>query len=159
MTLEYAQMKPVLNPDPVSRLKSTILSCSVAAILLGTASLVSAASANSDAVVQNTGNVTYVSGGVGLESLDQLSSIARDFNLKLVFALNSGAYLSGVQVAIVDRKGQTIIDATSDGPWFMAELPAGSYQVIATVAGKAEKRQVTVSPSQLKTVDFRWASE
>lgn len=152
-------MKPVLNPNPVSRLKSTIFSCSVAAILLGAASLASAASTNSDAVVQNTGNVAYVSGGVGQESLDQLSSIARDFNLKLVFALNSGAYLSGVQVAIVDRKGQTVIDATSDGPWFMARLPVGSYQVIATVAGKAEKRQVTVSPSQLKTVDLRWASE
>jgi len=150
-------MKPTSNP--VSRLRSTILSCSVAAILLGAASFANAASANSDAVVQNTGNVTYVSGGVGLESLDQLSSIARDFNLKLVFALNSGAYLSGVQVAIVDRKGQTVVDTTSDGPWFMAKLPAGSYQVIATVAGKAEKRQVSVGTSGLKTVNLRWASE
>jgi len=150
-------MKPTSNP--VSRLRSTILSCSVAAILLGTASFANAASANSDAVVQNAGNVAYVSGGVGLESLDQLSSIARDFNLKLVFALNSGAYLSGVQVAIVDRKGQTVVDTTSDGPWFMAKLPAGSYQVIATVAGKAEKRQVSVGSSGLKTVNLRWASE
>jgi hypothetical protein len=150
-------MKPTSNP--VSRLRSTILSCSVAAILLGTASFANAASANSDAVVQNAGNVAYVSGGVGLESLDQLSSIARDFNLKLVFALNSGAYLSGVQVAIVDRKGQTVVDTTSDGPWFMAKLPAGSYQVIATVAGKAEKRQVSVGTSGLKTVNLRWASE
>ena len=150
-------MKPTSNP--VSRLRSTILSCSVAAILLGAASFANAASANSDAVVQNAGNVAYVSGGVGLESLDQLSSIARDFNLKLVFALNSGAYLSGVQVAIVDRKGQTVVDTTSDGPWFMAKLPAGSYQVIATVAGKAEKRQVSVGTSGLKTVNLRWASE
>ena len=150
-------MKPTSNP--VSRLRSTILSCSVAAILLGTASFANAASANSDAVVQNAGNVAYVSGGVGLESLDQLSSIARDFNLKLVFALNSGAYLSGVQVAIVDRKGQTVVDTTSDGPWFMAKLPAGNYQVIATVAGKAEKRQVSVGTSGLKTVNLRWASE
>jgi hypothetical protein len=157
MTLEYVQMKPISNS--VSRLRSTILSCSVAAVFLGAASFANAASANSDAAVQNAGNVTYVSGGVGLESLDQLSSISRDFNLKLVFALNSGAYLSGVQVAIIDRKGQTVIDTTSDGPWFMAKLPAGNYQVIATVAGKAEKRQVTVGSSQLKTVNLRWASE
>ena len=146
-------MKPIFN------MRSTILSCGVAAIFLGAASLATTASANSDAVVQNTGNVSYVSGGVGLESLDQLSSIARDFNLKLVFALNSGAYLSGVQVAIVDRKGQTVVDTTSDGPWFMAKLPAGSYQVVATVAGKAEKRQVTVGSSGLKTINLRWASE
>lgn len=144
---------------PVSSIKSTILSFGVAAILLGTASLATPARANSDAVVQNAGNVTYVSGGVGLESLDELASMSRDFNLKLVFALNSGAYLSGVQVEVVDRKGQTIVDATSDGPWFMAKLPAGSYQVIATVAGKAEKRQVSVGSSGLKTVNLRWATE
>jgi len=153
MTMEYAQMKSIFS------MKSTLLSYSIAAVLLGTASFANAASANSDAVVQSSGNVAYVSGGVGLESLDQLSSISRDFNLKLVFALTSGAYLSGVQVAIIDRKGQTIVDATSDGPWFMAKLPAGNYQIIATVAGKAEKRQVTLGTSQLKTVDLRWASE
>ena len=140
----------------ISSMRSTLISYSVAAIFLGAASL---ASADNSAVVQNTGNVTYVSGGVGLESLDQLSSMSRDFNLKLVFALNSGAYLSGVQVAIVDRKGQTIVDATSDGPWFMAKLPVGNYQIIATVAGKAEKRQVTVGSSGLKTINLRWASE
>src|ERR1035437_1199244 len=144
---------------PISGMKRTFLSYSIAAIFLGSAALDSFASANSDAVVQSTGNVTYVSGGVGLESLDQLSSIAKDFNLKLIFALNSGAYLSAVQVAIVDAKGKTLVDTTSDGPWFMTKLPAGNYQVIATVAGKAEKRQITVSTSQLKTVDFRWQSE
>jgi len=141
---------------PIFSMNSTILSYGVAAIFLGAASM---ASADNDAVVQSAGNVTYVSGGVGLESLDQLSSIARDFNLKLVFALNSGAYLSGVQVEIADSKGTTVVDAMSDGPWFMAKLPTGSYRVMATVAGKTEKRQVTVGPSQLKTVDFRWASE
>ena len=151
--LEYTQMKPI------SGMKRSVLSCSVAAIFFGVASLATVASASNEAIVQSVGNVTYVSGGVGLESLDQLSSIAKDFNLKLVFALNSGAYLSAVQVAIVDAKGKTIVDTTSDGPWFMTKLPAGNYQVVATVAGKAEKRQITVSTSQLKTVDFRWQSE
>lgn len=141
-------------------MKSSVLSYSAVAVFLAAASLVPVARAdNNDAVVQSAGNVTFVSGGVGQESLDQLSSIARDFNLKLVFALNSGSYLSGVQVAIADSKGTTVVDAMSDGPWFMAKLPTGSYRVMATVAGKTEKRQVTVGPSQLKTVDFRWASE
>jgi len=140
-------------------MKRTALSFSLAAVFLCGTLLVTEAKADGQAVVQSAGNVTYVSGGVGLESLDQLSSMSRDFNLKLVFALNSGAYLSGVQVAIIDAKGKTMVDSTSDGPWFMAKLPSGSYQVIATVAGKAEKRQVTVGSTQLKTIDFRWASE
>ena len=144
---------------PISGMKRTFLSYSIAAIFLGSAALDSFASANSDAVVQNAGNVTYVSGGVGLESLDQLSSIAKEFNLKLLFALNSGAYLSGVQVVIVDAKGKTVLDTTSDGPWFMTKLPVGNYKIVATLAGKAEMRKIAVGAAKLSTIDFRWASE
>ena len=143
----------------ISGTRKTLLSYALAAALLGAASLAANAAADNAAVVQNAGSVTYVSGGVGLESQGQLSSMSRDFNLKLVFALNSGAYLSGVEIAIVDSKGKAVVDTTSDGPWFMVKLPAGSYRVVATVAGKSEKRQVAVAATGLKTIDFRWASE
>jgi hypothetical protein len=36
---------------------------------------------------------------VGTESIDRLGSLARDFNLKLLFAMTSGVYVSGVRVA------------------------------------------------------------
>jgi hypothetical protein len=112
-----------------------------------------------DAVVQTSRGITYVSGGVGTESLDRLNGLARDFNLKLVFALQSGSYVADVKVAIADAAGKALLDATSDGPWFLARLPAGTYQVVATFGGNAVKRQVSVGAAQLTTVDFRWASE
>ncbi len=142
--------------NPMSNMKHNFIAYSIAAIFLGAASL---ASASNDGVVQTAGSVTYVSGGVGTESLDHLGSIARDFNLKLIFALNSGAYLSGVKVVITDAKGKSMVDTTSEGPWFLAKLPMGNYQVVATVAGKAERRQIAVGATTLRTVDFRWASE
>lgn len=129
------------------------------AILLGAASLVPAASANSDESVQTAGRVSYVSGGVGTDSLDRLSSLARDFNLKLVFALKSGDYVSDVKVTIADAAGKPLLDTTSEGPWFLAKLPAGNYQVAATFGGKAEKRTIAVDAKRLKTLDFRWSSE
>lgn len=138
--------------------KHLLLSCGIATVVLFT-SLSNVARADDDTTVQHSGDVSFVSGGVGQESLDQLNAMSHDFNLKLVFALNSGAYLSGVQVGIVDGKGKTVVDAMSNGPWFMAKLPSGNYQVMATVAGKVEQRRVAVGPSQIKTVDFRWASE
>ena len=130
-----------------------------AAIVLGAASLMLAGNAVSDEIVRASSGVSYVSGGVGSDSIDRLSSLARDFNVKLVFALKSGDYVSDVKVTIADKAGNTVVDAQSDGPWFLARLPAGNYQIVATFAGNAEKRSIAVGAEKLKTVDFRWAAE
>ena len=129
------------------------------AILLGAASFVPAAGPDNDAIVKNTGGVSYVSGGIGKESRDRLDSLTRDFNLKLVFATASGEYVSGVRVAIADAAGKTRLDATSEGPWFLTRLPAGNYQIVATFAGNAVKRQAAIGTAKLTTIDFRWAAE
>lgn len=100
-----------------------------------------------------------MSGGVGTDSTDRLSSLAKDFNLKLVFALKSGDYVSSIKVTIADAAGRQLLDTTSEGPWFLAKLPAGNYQIVATFAGKAEKRTIAVGAGKLRTVDFRWGSE
>jgi hypothetical protein len=153
LTLEHQPMKWIPG------IKSKFLAHSFAAILLGSAALVSAAGPNSDAVVQTAGGVSYVSGGVGEESINRLTSFAGDFNLKLVFALTSGAYVSDVRVAIADKTGRTLLDATSEGPWFLTKLPAGNYQVVATFAGKAVTQHISIGTEKLRTLDFRWATE
>jgi hypothetical protein len=157
MTLEKQHMKRIPG------MKTKTLARALTAILLGIAPLVPAlapvASAESDAVVRTSGGVSYVSGGIGTDSIDRLSSLAAGFNLKLVFATNSGNYVTGVRVAIADAAGKTVLDTTSEGPWFLTKIPPGNYQVVATLAGNAVKRQIAVGASALSTVDFRWASE
>ena len=140
-------------------LKSKSFAHGFAAILLGSALLVPVASAKSDEAVRTAGGVSYVSGGVGTDSIDRLNSLASDFNLKLVFALKAGNYVNGVKVSIADAAGKTLLDTTSEGPWFLAKLPVGNYQVVATFAGKAEKRTIAVGAEKLATIDFRWESE
>ena len=105
---------------------------------------------------REAGGLSYVSGGVGEESLDRMKVLVTDFNLKLVLALNTGDYLSDVRVAIADSKGKTLVDTSSEGPWFLAKLPPGTYQIVATYAGTEVKRQVTVGPERLNTVHLRW---
>jgi len=73
--------------------------------------------------------------------------------------MKSGEYLSGVGVVIADSAGKTLLDTTSEGPWFLARLPAGNYQVVATSGGHAVKRKIAVGAAKLRTVDFRWATE
>ena len=144
---------------PISGIKSKSLVHGFAAILLGITSLAPVASAKYDEIVHTTGGVPYVSGGIGTDSIDRLSSLAGDFNLKLVFALKSGAYVSDVKVVIASAAGKTLVDATTEGPWLLTRLPAGNYQIVATFAGNSVKRQIAVGAAKLKTVDFRWATE
>jgi len=130
-----------------------------AAIALSTATLASISNALGDEMIQNIGPVSYVSGGVGDDSIGRLNALAADFNLKLVFAMKSGDYVSDVKVTIANAAGKTLVDTTSEGPWFLTKLPAGNYQIVATFAGNTEKRTIAVGADKLKTVDFRWSSE
>lgn len=141
-------------------IQNRMISRSFAALLLSSTLILFTGNAiSADATVQTSGGISYVSGGVGDDSIIKLNTLAGQFNLKLVFALQSGNYVSDVQVAIADAKGKTLLDATSAGPWFLAKLPAGNYQIVATFEGKAVKRSVTVGKAKLQTVDFRWAAE
>ncbi len=145
----------------ISDMRNGMFARSFAALLLaGTMLLPMMNNAiSADATVKTTGSIPHVSGGIGEGSLAKMETMARDFNLKLVFALQSGNYVSDVKVVIADAKGKTLLDATSEGPWLLAKLPAGNYQIVATFEGKAVKRSVTVGTAKLQTVDFRWATE
>jgi hypothetical protein len=101
-------------------------------------------------------SVPFISGGVGDEAQDKLNARAADYNLKLVFALTTGAYLSDVKVKIADSKGQTLLDTTSQGPWLFAHLPAGTYTVVSSSEGAAKSQTVSLASGKLRTVDFRW---
>ena len=106
--------------------------------------------------VRQSGRVSYVSGGVSEEGRDQILSIGRDFNLKLVFATRSGAYLSGVAVAIIDGRGQQLLDAKADGPLFYAKLPTGRYLIEASASGVKLHESVDVAAQGQRTVNLRW---
>lgn len=136
--------------------KTNGLACVLAAILLGSATLVGAA--GNEPIIHTTNNVAYVSGGVGSESRDRLSVLSSEFNLKLVLAMNSGEYVSGVRIVIADDQGHTVVDAVSDGPWLMARVPAGNYQIAASLGEKTERRQIAVGANKLTTMDFRWTA-
>ena len=139
-------------------IKSLARAC-VTILLVTGATHIGSASADSEAIVHTVAGLTYVSGGVGSESIDRLNALAGDFNLKMVFAATSGAYLSDVRVTIANASGTPLLETVSEGPWLLAQLPRGEYRIVANFAGHALQRQISVGAAKLMTVDFRWAAD
>ncbi|MCI3950924.1 MAG: hypothetical protein K0R53_421 [Burkholderiales bacterium] len=102
--------------------------------------------------------VSFVSGGVGENSVAALKARENEFNLKLVFTLSEGAYLADVGVRVADAAGKTVIEHVTEGPIFMARLPSGTYNVTATYNGRTQTRKLTVG-ERLQTAYLRWPSE
>jgi hypothetical protein len=102
------------------------------------------------------GGINYVSGGVGVDSEEQMLAQQKNFDLKLMFTLVEGNYLADVNVVVADAKGRKVIEDVADGPFFMAKLPDGQYTVTATYEGTSQTRKVNVSAGHLNTVHLRW---
>ncbi len=78
--------------------------------------------------------VDYVSGGVGDSESQELRDEQDRFSLWLLTAAKrTGAYLSGVQVTIVDiRSKNVVLEHTMDGPRLLVALAPGRYEIRAS---------------------------
>jgi hypothetical protein len=137
-------------------MKSTLL-VGLVALMIGTLSL-GYGVANAEAASFKEGNshgIAYMTGGVGVDERADMARMAKDFNLKLIFAEPSKPYLANVRVEINDNSGTKLVDTSSDGPWFFARLPEGQYRVTVDHAGKKEEKTVNAGTS-LQTLTFVW---
>jgi len=61
------------------------------------------------------------------------------YPVKLVFADPSGANLAQVHLSVM-RAGRPLVETECDAPWLLMKLPAGNYDVAATVPSNAGPR-------------------
>jgi hypothetical protein len=102
---------------------------------------------------RSASGVEFLSGGVGLNARQQLAAQSSQYNLQLEFAYApEGEYLAGVQVDIADTRGNSVLSTTTDGPWLMAKLPAGTYTVKARFGDATRSQQVNVGPGKRRVV-------
>ena len=102
------------------------------------------------------GGVPYISGGIGLDEREQLETMGRNYDLKLVFAVQQGNYLSNVNVAIKGSSGKVVLEGVSNGPWFYADLPTGTYRISATAMGKTITKTAGVTEGRRTMLNFLW---
>lgn len=104
------------------------------------------------------GDVTFVSGGIGVAEQERLKAREKEFNLKLVFTLTEGNYVADVGVVLMDAEGRKVIEDVAVGPFFLAKLSPGTYSVSASYNGHAQSRKVTVGKA-LRTEYLRWPAD
>jgi len=109
---------------------------------------------------QTQGEITFVSGGVGIDDLNAIQTMRTDYNLSLLFSVQgTGKYVSDVKVSIVNSDGDILLESVSDGPMFLANLKPGRYSVIADREGQVVTKKAIVSAKQRTSLSFTWPQE
>jgi hypothetical protein len=136
------------------------LAASILIASLGAAGPALGTDASSLPQVQTQGVVKYVSGGVGEEEAAAFKHAAATYPLEMLFvqkALPRDEYLADVRVSVRDRSGNALLETTADGPFLLAELPAGTYRIEAEFRGERKHQTAVVRSGVHKRVVFVWA--
>jgi hypothetical protein len=101
-------------------------------------------------------DVPYVSGGVDADARADLLAQETAYNLKIVTAEKSGAYLANVKVVIERAGKERMLETTMEGPILLAKLPPGTYTIRATSGRDTLTQTVTVPAQGLRQALFSW---
>jgi len=103
--------------------------------------------------------VKYVQGGIGKDESSAMLEAAKGYPLSLVFSGGKGNhYIAAVDIHVRDAAGKTVLQARSDGPIMLIDLPAGRYTIDAQYRDKTLTQRVELTPKRSVRVDLHWPS-
>jgi len=106
------------------------------------------------------GEVSFITGGIGDDEATAFKNAAPTYPLELLFvqkARPTDEYLADVKVTIRDRSGKLWLDTTAEGPFLLAKLPAGKYQIEADYDGERKRQSVEIRAGKHQRAVFVWA--
>jgi hypothetical protein len=106
--------------------------------------------------IQQQGDVSYVSGGVGSDESKALQHAQSQWPLALRFTGPGSDFLADVHVQIVDAHGADALNATSRGPYMLVKLRPGRYTVHARYKSSEQQKSVTISATGSAKAAFYW---
>jgi hypothetical protein len=96
-----------------------------------------------DIPVHKQGGIDYVSGGMTAEEKHEIQRVANRYPMQLVFtAEGEPPELKGVKVTLKDLKGDAVLQAVADGPFFYFNPPSGRWTMEAEYKGETVSRTV-----------------
>ncbi|THB78454.1 MAG: hypothetical protein D3926_12980 [Desulfobacteraceae bacterium] len=100
--------------------------------------------------------IQYISGGIGAGERQDLEKMMDGYNPKVVLTEGSGYYLSKCRVIILKSTSHIMVDTVTKGPWLMARLDPGRYQIKALHRGIRQGASVDVDPAGTQEVILNW---
>ncbi|WP_144112004.1 carboxypeptidase regulatory-like domain-containing protein [Paraburkholderia sp. BCC1886] len=109
--------------------------------------------------IQQQGDVSYVSGGVGLDESKALQHAQSQWPLSLRFTGPGSDFLADVHVRVVDAHGSDVLGTTSRGPYMLVKLRPGRYTVHAQYKDHDQTKSVTVPAKGTAKAAFYWTTQ
>lgn len=107
--------------------------------------------------LQGTDSVRFVTGGVSFEERQEIVMVLPDYNLKVITAAQqSGEYLADATLTLSDASGRTVIASTLDGPWLLARVPPGAYELTCTYDARQQRQRITIPAAGRREAIFHW---
>ncbi len=129
------------------------------AVVAAAALLLLAGTAFGQPAVREAGAVRWLSGGITDEERAELILLLPDHNVRIVTAAaGSGAYLADVSLVVRTAGGAPVIETRLDGPWLLARLPPGRYQLTLTFGEVVQHRSLYVPAVGRREAYFYWPS-
>ncbi len=100
---------------------------------------------------QASGDVRYVTGGVGSDESQAFLQHRRDYPLAVeIYARDGGreVYTADAFVQVADARGQTVLQASAQGPFMFVDLPPGRYTVEVMRQGRTQRQEAVVRAGQ-----------
>ncbi|CAN7144426.1 hypothetical protein [Variovorax paradoxus] len=128
------------------------------AVLL--AALSSSAHATVNPPIRMAHGIEYMSGGIGSDEAKLMETVAPRWPATFEFAIkdHKGAeFASDVRVTVRDSHGTVLLDnVESAGPFMVARLDPGIYEVEARLRGNTLKQTLQVRPGAPARMAFVW---
>lgn len=108
---------------------------------------------------QTANGIQFVSGGIGLDESGAIKADAKHWPLHLEFSQIEGQkaeWVAGVNLRIMDSKGNEIFQHEIDGPLALIKLPEGKYSLEATYLSRKVGRQFEIQSGKSQRLSIFW---
>ncbi|SEA13095.1 hypothetical protein [Paraburkholderia sartisoli] len=109
--------------------------------------------------IQQQGDVSFTSGGVGQDESKALRAAQSQWPLSLRFTGPGSDFLADVEVQVVDAHGASVLEAKSRGPYMLVRLRPGRYTVHATYKDREQTKPVSVTGKGTTRAAFAWNTQ
>ena len=100
--------------------------------------------------------ISYITGGIGEDEVQEFRAAAPRYNLRMTFASKAGNYLSDVDVTITAGSGRHLLFVRTEGPFLFVRMPAGTYRITAQTSRTSESRTIRVPARGSVDMRFSW---